>query len=141
MKQKKATLTVVFISIAIFLSCTTRFISNNSCCCRMEISLKDDIGIELEEIKPVFLNLIRHNPENLCHVQIIIYSYSSSKDRFIYSENAEDKIQIDSEKGIIEALVKIKEGSTLKRVIFLKSNGFSREEIIYNLAHDVKAVL
>ena len=114
MKYKLTPFALLFFSITFFLSCG-RNINSCSSYYRLQISLKENIGIKNEEVEAVFFRLIKQNPESRCLAQIIIYSYSTSKDRFFYSENDINNVRVDSQKGNIEALLKINNESGIKK--------------------------
>ena len=84
-------------------------------------------------------------PENderaVLMADIVIYNYSSGKEIFRFTDKSKDDVEILPGKGVMESVVKIKRGGKTELVMFFKSEGDSRGEIISGMAREIRTSL
>lgn len=72
---------------------------------------------------------------------ITVYKYSSGKDVFTISDETKGQVKYETRKGYIEAMVKITDKDRPVDVVFIRSEGTSKDAILKNLARKVRKEL
>jgi hypothetical protein len=72
---------------------------------------------------------------------ITVYKYSSGKDVFTISDETKGEVKYETKSGYIEAMVKITDRDKPVDVVFVRSEGTSRDAILKNLAEKVRKEL
>jgi hypothetical protein len=72
-------------------------------------------------------------------IEIIIYYFSQGIEKFSYGDN--NAMRESQTKGEIKALVKLKRNNVLRKALFLKASGTSREQILHNFSNNVAEIL
>lgn len=132
-------LVILFLSIFHIISCSRNLRSDDANYCFL-VSVEEELGIEKDKVEAAFSKFIEQNSEGKYLVEIVIYGYSSGKETFFYSENG-GNVLMDTKKGSIEALVKVKQDMKIKDIYFLKAIGNAKDEIIESLALEAKRIL
>lgn len=117
-----------------FIYCAKNYKSGN-CVYNYTISIGNNISIDKVEADVAFLPVLRQDPDSRISVEIVIFSYSSGKELFSYSEDNPGDILSSTQTGKIEALVKIKQDNKLVKVLFINAAGNSKKDILHKLAN------
>ncbi len=99
---------------------------------RFEIKIPnpEETGIKKSEIESAIIKGPHVNPADAYLAEIVIYKYSSGADVFSISEGAENNVTLDAKKGFLEAMIKVKKGGEILKILFIKASGGTKEEII-----------
>lgn len=124
---------VLMILSLYFMSCAKNYKSGN-CIYNYTISIGNNISIDKAEADSAFLPVLRQNPDSRLSVEIVIFSFSSGKELFSYSEDKPGDILSSTQIGKIEALVKIKQDNNLVKVLFINATGNSKKDVLHKLA-------
>jgi hypothetical protein len=115
------------------LTCVRNYRSDN-CSYNFTINAGNNPAIDKAEIENAISSVFAINQSSTIAVEIIIYSQSSGKEIFSYSDDKQNEITTKSRPGEIEALIKIKNNSILKSVFFIKAEGNYKKEMFQKLA-------
>lgn len=85
--------------------------------------------------------MVKHLRDYPHDIDILLYGYSSGKEVLSYSGKSSGSVVSDIYKGSLCALIKLKSGSRLIRVAFLRSIGSGRKEIMDNMKADIEKLL
>ncbi len=108
------------------------------CACNFTVRVPENIFLNKDEVYAAISQVLKENGESRFSAEIIILSYSSGKEVFSLPEDNPENPKIKTYSGNISALLKIKQGKVLQKVLFLKAGGNSREEILKGLAKGIE---
>ncbi len=122
------------------ISCTKNYKFNN-CSINFSVSIGNNLAIDKTEVESAVSSVFNYRQADNNSVEIVIYGNSSGKEIFSYSGDEQKEIQLKTQPGRIEALIKVKIDNQLKDVFFIEASGNSREEILKQLAVKLRQTL
>jgi ribosome biogenesis protein Nip4 len=101
------------------------------------LTVREGIGVTQAEVYDVFRQHFKSGTEGNDIIEVTIFSYSSGKESFFYSNDTGDNITRNTDDGSIEALIKVRENNRLVDAVFFKAEGRSKEELINKIAAEI----
>ncbi len=120
--------TLCLVSTITFFSCDNT-VSGFS---RIEYTIPGHIKISGDELKQSGSVLVT-DPKSRYHAEIVIYSYSSGTESISFSG---EEMSSSTGEGRIRGLVKIMDGKSIIKAVFIEGRGKKREEMISSLFND-----
>lgn len=107
----------------------------------IQLRISEESAIITEEAGALREWMVKHLRDYPHDIDILLYGYSSGKEVLSYSGKSSGSVVSDIYKGSLCALIKLKSGSRLIRVAFLRSIGSGRKEIMDNMKADIEKLL
>jgi hypothetical protein len=127
------------------ISCAMNY-RTSDCSFNYSVHTADHIAIGEGELLESVSSVLKFNRASRYKIEIVLFGYSSGKEVFSYSGDSSsgdssDDMGTGIYPGRLEALVKIREGDKLKEAVFIKATGKTRDELIKNLAGEIRRLL
>jgi len=103
----------------------------------LTISVSQGIPLTTENVRKALVD--RDSRFGSLEAEILVFGYSTGKE--IYSLAGNGELQMRTESGEIQGLVKLKNATKLKKAIFIKDRGSDPESLARSLADDALRVL
>jgi hypothetical protein len=105
------------------------------------IIIKIPAGIELseQEVREILPKNARNIVPAYDMIEIVIYYFSLGIEKFTFSDT--DPLTLSSQKGEIQALIKLKKNAVLTKALFVKADGSSREDILRSFSRSIADIL
>ena len=122
------------------LSCTGYMI-NMKCSFDYSVRINNEIAIDKDEFKSVLSTVLKQSKTSQNFIEIIVFGYSSGKEKYFFSESDKDNIITKILPGSFEVLLKIRYNNKLEKAVFINSYGNTMRENINDLAKKIQTEL
>lgn len=138
--KKRAVLFLIGVTAGVLFSC--RFSLQGPYRFKVVVPEADEIFITQPEMESFIGKEFPQSPGVPRYNAVItVYKYSSGKDVFTISDETKGQVKYETRKGYIETMVKITDNERPVDVVFIRSEGSSKDAILKNLAEKVRKEL